>query len=221
MTNQLSKAAVKSTEELLSHYTKQYAQIGITIETLRELLGHQHQNGHTAPQDAPRKADRIVKRAKARFARHAPRTAKSGRHSPSEWRQAIVDILKRAEGQPVAVADINRQMGLTSNNIFKHLTAAVQAGVISRAPGVKGFYVLGHTARHAPTKKAKKTGGITLTVKAQRQRSLDLLNAFSTETPKPLGALWNSAGKLISHGYLKRTKDGYLRTAKVYEVQPS
>jgi hypothetical protein len=97
----------------------------------------------------------------------------------------------------------------------------VKAGVISRAPGPKGFYVLGrHAGRQAPAKKLK-TSGQALNVKAQRQRSLDLLNSFSHDTPKPLGVHWNSVGKLVSHGYLRRTKDGYLRTAKVYEVTPS
>jgi len=61
------------------------------------------------------------------------------------------------------------------------------------------------------------------TVRAQRARSAEFLARLSTETPvdlKAIGVNGQSVGiaPLMNAGYVRKTKHGYLRTAKVFHV---
>jgi len=56
----------------------------------------------------------------------------------------------------------------------------------------------------------------TAAVKARRQRTADLLSTFDLHKPKSSAGMHRQFGVLIQHGYVKKVRDGYVRTAKPF-----
>lgn len=70
------------------------------------------------------------------------------------------------------------------------------------------------------TKKHRKPGGPKL--RARRAKTLAFLDTFDTKEPKTLDSKTSGKiAKLLAHGYLTRTSEGYLRTNKEFQVNPS
>jgi len=61
-------------------------------------------------------------------------------------------------------------------------------------------------------------GGFVERLRAQRQTTADRLATFDLVTPRPSPGA--TAGALVRRGYLKKKGDGYVRTAKAYDVVP-
>jgi hypothetical protein len=73
---------------------------------------------------------------------------------------------------------------------------------------------------HAPAEPAPKKRGRPRkrTLKQQRQQSADFLAQFSATEPRNGTGSLHGFGSLVRRGYLKRRKDGYVRTEKEYVV---
>jgi hypothetical protein len=60
-------------------------------------------------------------------------------------------------------------------------------------------------------------------IRARRKRTLALLDTLSTTTPRPIPGghtgRKNPIGTLLRHGLIKRSGDGYIRTAKPFTVE--
>jgi hypothetical protein len=63
----------------------------------------------------------------------------------------------------------------------------------------------------------KQRGDWAARKRAQRQRIADYLATFDLVTPRPLTAK-HGTGPLVRGGYLKRKRNGYVRTPKPYAV---
>lgn len=65
--------------------------------------------------------------------------------------------------------------------------------------------------------RAKQRGDYTARKRAQRQRIADYLATFDLVTPRPVTARYGT-GPLVKGGFLKRKRNGYVRTPKPYAV---
>lgn len=82
-------------------------------------------------------------------------------------------------------------------------------------------------AAKAPKHKKSKRPMTRAAIMKQRERSAQVLAAF-TKAPRPASEVAQELGlplaklgfaPLINHGYLKKTRGGYVRTAKAYVVE--
>jgi len=83
-----------------------------------------------------------------------------------------------------------------------------------------------HKAKASHAKK-KKTAMTRTTIRAQRERTAQVLDLFDPKTPRAaaevaqhlgLSYMQIGLGPLVHRKYLKRKGDGYVRTAKAYHV---
>jgi hypothetical protein len=74
---------------------------------------------------------------------------------------------------------------------------------------------------HAPAEhksKKRKVATPMSAIRKQRARSAAALAHFNQTTATKAGKFGNLIGPLVRRGYLRKTADGYLRTAKVFQV---
>lgn len=90
-----------------------------------------------------------------------------------------------------------------------------------RAPAVLAAAVQLDAARRAnasPTKQRAPHGSLVSAIKARRQRTADMLAKFDTRTPRaPEPDDVRRLSVSIQHGFLKKVRGGYIRTAKAFE----
>ena len=90
-----------------------------------------------------------------------------------------------------------------------------------RAPDVISQAIALDAARRGKaTRKSKPKPYNKAAIKVRRARTLKILDALSTTTPRPFPApsLRGGLGTLLRHGLIKKSGDGYVRTAKPFTV---
>lgn len=90
------------------------------------------------------------------------------------------------------------------------------AAVVKKA-ATNGHLVSAALALDAARRQHKKTSGRTKANQQRRARSAAYLKKFDTKTPRPNGGN-RGVSILIARGYLRKKGDGYIRTAKPFEV---
>lgn len=133
---------------------------------------------------------------------------------------------------PTVRALFGQADSLSTAEVQKHLAkqrdrvSTSRIGQVLRQLGAEPTGTGHHTrwvlATHRPGKakkaKAPKRGGYSKdAVVARRQQTATLLASFDRDEPRPM-ANPRQAGVLIQHGYLKAKGDGFLRTAKEFQV---
>ncbi len=219
----------KQAASLLAHLESQQAQLSTTIAYLRSMVGSTNgngaDNGHGLVRypgvTGPIEKDpvRIVAKARARF--HARRPKPQRRWTPAQWIEKIAQVLAAADG-PMKAPEIGQALGSLSTTVYQHVNAAVKAGAIVALKGAgkhgKPFSYVVAPTRHAKGTTRKKSGP---KLRAQRTKSLKILERFDQTEARPWPGHPGKIGQLISRGYLTRTPDGYLRTNKEYQVNPA
>ena len=105
------------------------------------------------------------------------------------------------------------QRDRTRQFIIEHIPEAHCEGTAGRALWMLGAKPKGKTAK-------KRTPGYSVNLRAQRERSADLLAQFDTTTPKmpPAAMKPGAVGVYVRRGYLRKKDTGYIRTAKAFSV---
>ena len=222
MTNQLNKGTAKATGDILAHLEAEYAKMGTTIEYLRTLVptnGHGGANGN-GQLPAAKDPEAIVAKAQARF----QATRKAPKRTPAEWRTHVLTMLRDADGplSPLEMAEMSGGAGVRTS-LYKALKLAAKDGAISRHRSGKRrlFYTLRGRPGPRVTHEHKRKRGQSLKLKQQRARTLELLSTFDLHKPRAHDGRPGNISKLLANGYLKRTPDGYVRTNKEFQVNPS
>jgi hypothetical protein len=163
----------------------------------------------------------------------AARAAHSSPHTP---RADDLDRARRylAAHPGAATVEIYRAAGHRGNasthfrQILRAIARPEQRGTrmhwtLKDAPAANGN---GHQAptvvpkreRRAQAPAKKQPGPFSAKHKAQRAKSAALLAKYDPETPRPSTILGHAAGVMVRRGYLAKKDDGYIRTAKPFEI---
>lgn len=132
----------------------------------------------------------------------------NGNHSEidaSLQRGATREIVKLLQHHESIVHSLRTTLAL--------LTGQQQAATQKRAAQVQAKALTLDKGRRTSKKQDR------VSLKEQRQRSIEFLAQFNMTTPVPNpNSNYHGLGPLVRRGYLKKKGDGYLRTSKAYEL---
>jgi hypothetical protein len=140
-------------------------------------------------------------------------------------RKVLLGVLKRGPQQIKTLTIALNDAGyLIQRDRVRQFLVDHVPEVHCEGTAAKARWVLGTSGKKtaAPSNgKKRKNPTRTVDVRAQRERSAKWLAHYNTTTPVPTypkGMPSGTIGVYVRRGYLKRTDNGYVRTAKVFAV---